>query len=163
VKRVQYRRGMTNTRLRRRVGRRLEVVVDRVGPVQTLWLPFVVVHEVAHLVVGILVGLRPRTYRVGGSGGYVEWCRFPAMRGWRWGVTAAAGPAANLLVAFATLLLLSRGLRSGSWTHFAYVPIAAVNLWMYFVSLLPFAGADGLEILYATGLVKRRYYIRRSR
>ena len=104
-----------------------------------IFLIFIVAHEMAHLAVGMLMGLRPKVFSINPLGMAVEFYSFKERKVYKKIATYLAGPIMNLgLAIIFAVVPMENGLRE---------KIVYTNLVLAIFNLMPILPLDGGKIL----------------
>lgn len=104
-----------------------------------IFIIFITLHEIAHLSVGMLVGLRPKVFRVNPLGVSVEFYMYQSRSSMRKIITYLAGPILNFAMSAMFMLLpIDENLK---------MKVVYTNLLLGIFNLIPIIPLDGGKIL----------------
>lgn len=110
----------------------------------------ILLHELAHAVVGRSLGVRPSHIELNGLGGLCFWASPMRPEAWRRIAISLAGPAANLLLHYTFLVLAGLPVVAGNrFVLSICVNLAYYNLLLCIFNLLPAFPLDGGKALEA--------------
>lgn len=104
-----------------------------------IFLAFIILHEIAHMVVGMLVGLRPKVFKINPLGVSIEFYMYQSRKSYKKIITYLAGPISNFLMSVVFFFLpISEELK---WE------IIYTNLLLGIFNLIPIMPLDGGKIM----------------
>lgn len=110
----------------------------------------ILLHELAHAVVGYRLGVSPSHVELNGLGGLCFWASPMRPEAWRRIAISLAGPAANLILWFVfSQLETLDSIRANRMVFRLFDTLAWVNGWMCLFNLLPAFPLDGGKALEA--------------
>lgn len=113
-------------------------VLERLD-IYLIFIIFIVLHEMAHLVVGMMCGLRPKVFSLNPLGVSVEFYMYQERKSYKKIATYLAGPIFNLLMAIIFIVVpLDENLK---------MKIVYTNLLLSIFNLVPIMPLDGGKIL----------------
>lgn len=104
-----------------------------------IFIIFIAIHEISHLVIGMLVGLRPKVFSVNPLGFSIEFYMYKERKRSKKIITYLAGPISNFILAIIFMII--------PITEKLKLEIVYTNLLLGMFNLLPIIPLDGGKIL----------------
>lgn len=107
--------------------------------VYIIFIIFITIHEMAHLLTGLAVGLRPKVFRINPLGVSVEFYMYQSRESSKKIITYLAGPLINFVISIIFIFL--------SMNEVLKMKIVYTNLLLTIFNLIPIMPLDGGKIL----------------